>query len=591
MRARDRRLVGALFGLSLLLAGRPADGEVSVASEQQPSDIVGVRYNFYVATNTTVPGMGILNFNSHRTSSALYCTVGVPVCATSSQCPGGAPCMNGQCECGSSADCPNGGACGFPYFCNTNTPTCMTDAQCSTGNQCINGQCTCHVDQDCPAGSACGFVTYLLESNLYSKGLTYSDPVCTIWPMTGSELSGASLRMAVPDYVGQGKTGAKTSAPAMFPRQTYFIDGRSGWKTDLISQLSLDGTEGTVEIRRGALVTDTTGWSKTQPPASCTGTLDTTLYREWNATVTIGANAYGMTFALPDTNARYLLGSEFFNAYSEFLNSSSGVFQVYYWNVDVLQGSSPTWQRLSPFRVTGYDCSTGAICPNYGVRAVTFGQQRVIEMSNAGGQPAYLAAGSAFDLTSCGNGVVDPGEQCDNGASNGTPGNGCSANCTEVPPSLRIPGGSGSKACSNEWSMKIATPKINAAGLPSTQQQCRDGDPTCDLDATPGNCRFRVWSCLAGADARLGCVADAVQGVAVVHPTASQTDFRATARTALLNAFAGLVFPVGPGEVCTQTDRLDLDVPLGKTLILTISVTRSNGSVETDDLQLSCVSS
>jgi cysteine-rich repeat protein len=40
------------------------------------------------------------------------------------------------------------------------------------------------------------------------------------------------------------------------------------------------------------------------------------------------------------------------------------------------------------------------------------------------------AMGSGSDCGSlCGNGVIDPGEQCDDGSANGTPGDDCSATC------------------------------------------------------------------------------------------------------------------------------------------------------------------
>ena len=59
--------------------------------------------------------------------------------------------------------------------------------------------------------------TYLLEHNLYSRGLLYADPVCTGWPLLGTLTGNASsLRVAIPDYVGLGRTGAKSFAPARF---------------------------------------------------------------------------------------------------------------------------------------------------------------------------------------------------------------------------------------------------------------------------------------------------------------------------------------------------------------------------------------
>ena len=67
--------------------------------------------------------------------------------------------------------------------------------------------------------------TYLLEYNIYDSGLRYDDWVSATWPLQGTYVpQEASLRVAVPDYIGQGKTGAKTLDPVMFPRQTYEID-------------------------------------------------------------------------------------------------------------------------------------------------------------------------------------------------------------------------------------------------------------------------------------------------------------------------------------------------------------------------------
>jgi cysteine-rich repeat protein len=71
----------------------------------------------------------------------------------------------------------------------------------------------------------------------------------------------------------------------------------------------------------------------------------------------------------------------------------------------------------------------------------------------------------------CGNGVIDPGEQCDDGAKNGTSGDNCAATCT-----LLNPNGS---VCGN--------------GIKESGEQCDDGNtvsgdgcsPTCTLE--PGN--------------------------------------------------------------------------------------------------------
>jgi hypothetical protein len=40
-------------------------------------------------------------------------------------------------------------------------------------------------------------------------------------------------------------------------------------------------------------------------------------------------------------------------------------------------------------------------------------------------------------------------------------------------------------------------------GLPSFKQTCRDGDPTCDLGSTAGECLFQVWLCANNHDPNL----------------------------------------------------------------------------------------
>ncbi len=101
----------------------------------------------------------------------------------------------------------------------------------------------------------------------------------------------------------------------------------------------------------------------------------------------------------------------------------------------------------------------------------------------------------------CGNSVVEPPEQCDEGAANGTPASDCTTACEEVIPPVRVPGG-GSKStdCHVETVFDLAPPRVDQRGLPTRRQLCVDGDPTCDRDPAPGACSFAFWVCVAGAD-------------------------------------------------------------------------------------------
>src|SRR5262249_48236120 len=263
-----------------------------------------------------------------------------------------------------------------------------------------------------------GAETYLIENNFYSNGLLYGDPVCTTWPLEGTTLFAVTtLRVAVPDYNLLGKTGAKTFAPLEFPRQSYNIDAPTGApKTDMISQFDLTRREGTVEISRGDLVSDDSGWK-------CSGPLDASVYRQWSVVVTVDAIQYAMAFALPDDGAHYFTPYEILNFYTEFFQHA-GLFKVYFWNFEVQRETATTWIPLRWFRVHN-DAPTGT---EWGVRLTTHKGIRVIEVSNDA-PAAFFGDGANFMLPSavCGDGIVDVGEQCDDG--NVLDGDCCSSTC------------------------------------------------------------------------------------------------------------------------------------------------------------------
>ncbi|HLK09779.1 MAG TPA: choice-of-anchor Q domain-containing protein [Candidatus Binatia bacterium] len=126
---------------------------------------------------------------------------------------------------------------------------------------------------------------------------------------------------------------------------------------------------------------------------------------------------------------------------------------------------------------------------------------------------ACAAAGSAGAAMvgtcagSCGNGVVDPGEQCDDGPANGTPGDPCDATCHRAHP------GTGAAAtCGN--------------GILEPGEQCDDGN-TANGDGCSSSCQL---------ESPLSC-----------HPTpCDQGDCDATTRFANLNCI--LQTPMCGGE-------------------------------------------
>lgn len=241
--------------------------------------------------------------------------------------------------------------------------------------------------------------TYLLESNLYTRGLLYSDPTCTTWPLLGTLVgSETSLRLAVPDYVGQGKTGAKTFAPFVFPRQSYLIDGLPIPKTDAISQIDFGQATTEVVITRGGLVSDKTGWK-------CAGSLDADTYLQWDATVTVGAMAYNVAFALPDSNARYITSGALINFRTEFY-LYSGLFKVYLWDFELMRESTGTWEPLTQWIVDD-QCGDASA---YGVRLTNFEGRTVMEISNDG-PGSFLPVGTIFALGLSAEIDIKPGSE------------------------------------------------------------------------------------------------------------------------------------------------------------------------------------
>lgn len=200
----------------------------------------------------------------------------------------------------------------------------------------------------------------------------------------------ASLRVAIPDYILEGKTGCKTFSPEVFPRQTYEIDYIRGlFKTDMMSQIDLNGASGLVEIERGPIVSDRAGWKCSEDlPAGAE-------FRQWNVQVTIaGRVRYGMAFAVPDANGRYLYPFEMPSFTTEFF-ANTGLFQVFYWEFACQKEAQSTWRTMSQWKVLRDDGLPGR---PYGVRVAQVGGRSVLELSNTGGSPPYLPLNTVFDL-------------------------------------------------------------------------------------------------------------------------------------------------------------------------------------------------
>jgi cysteine-rich repeat protein len=220
-----------------------------------------------------------------------------------------------------------------------------------------------------------------------------------------------------------------------------------------------------------------------------------------------------------------------------------------------------------------------AVCGN--------GVVEVGEQCDDGNHVACDGCAPTCRLERCGDGIVECNEECDDGAANGTVASKCTSSCTEVVPPLRIPGGGSKRTdCQVETSLDIQNVTLKGDGTPSNRQLCVDNDPSCDFDHNPGSCQFHLWLCFGGADARIACAADSVTVVDVRRPSAKDQGNLAALRQALIARLGELSLPTSGGELCTR--RVDVDVTAGKQAQVSLRTQDVAGDRDSDSIKLRC---
>src|SRR5207244_3325546 len=114
----------------------------------------------------------------------------------------------------------------------------------------------------------------------------------------------------------------------------------------------------------------------------------------------------------------------------------------------------------------------------------------------------------------CGNGVLESGEECDDG--NFLNGDSCAADCH----SELVPGGRRQSAdCEHEF-LADPPPPRDRDGVPVKTLECTDDDPACDFGATDGDeqCTFHIAMCFNVSEARFACTPTDVQRVRFRRP-------------------------------------------------------------------------
>jgi hypothetical protein len=198
-------------------------------------------------------------------------------------------------------------------------------------------------------------------------------------------------------------------------------------------------------------------------------------------------------------------------------------------------------------------CGNGAVDPGEDCEPGLLGGKTCASLGFAKGK--LHCTQCRYDTTSCtfcGNGALNGKEQCDGAELGGrsceslgfTGGTlSCSARCrvdtSTCDATFFVPGGGPRKPdCQLEWRVRNAAARPGVTGAAPPRVRCHDGDAGCDTDAVAGTCTLPVALCVGRSDARLPkCTAAATASIALLAPSAS--DPTASALLAALAALGG----------------------------------------------------
>ncbi len=198
----------------------------------------------------------------------------------------------------------------------------------------------------------------------------------------------------------------------------------------------------------------------------------------------------------------------------------------------------------------------------------------------------------------CGDGITEPacGEQCDD--ANAVVGDGCSEPCRLE----RIPGGGAAVTdCVAEWSIDnpANVPLLDTRGDFNRTQSCVDGDPRCDFDGVTGRCTFHLRVCVNNTDVA-GCEPERdqrLQSWALRAPSAAKAAKRpelAAVRAALAGVSGQIVGPEAQ-DVCSDVANVPVELRVTAsgvkrgTVSLKSTATPYRGGQDKDALKLVCL--
>jgi len=236
---------------------------------------------------------------------------------------------------------------------------------------------------------------YNTQFNVYSGTLAFTNGGCTTYPLLGTYTEGeASLRNATADYpFGDGETtavgsGINSSDTVNWPIQTYLIDDIPNlWKSDSISQFSMNGLETQVTVERGDTLTDVSGFEN-----YCGAPMLSTTYRMWTITTQVtGYPTVLNQIVVPDADAQYIAPWAALQFFSEF-EDTPGTFTVQFWNFAYMTESNTQWVPVSAFETQVQYTGSGQ---NMGVHVVSVNGQDRVEISNVPGN-SYFPINTPF---------------------------------------------------------------------------------------------------------------------------------------------------------------------------------------------------
>ena len=165
--------------------------------------------------------------------------------------------------------------------------------------------------------------------------------------------------------------------------------------------------------------------------------------------------------------------------------------------------------RLAEGTYAGMQCSAGTPCC-----AVT--ADPLVNATCSGNDTTTYYPGGFWDGNACGNGVLDPGEQCDLAAGNGAPGSCCAANCQFAPAGTVCRSSAG--VCDVAETCTGASTTCPANAFASSTTLCRPSAGACDAPelctGSSNACPFDLKSTAVCRASAGGCdVAEACDGV------------------------------------------------------------------------------